>query len=105
MSGCLELEPYVLRVVGESMTPEFPPGAVVVIEPAVTARDGTFVVADTPTGVILRRYRESGDQRWLEELSGSALVAARVSMVDASIRGVVVSRAATPGIRRKHYSR
>ena len=45
-NGCSQLEPFALRVTDDSMAPEFPEGCVIVIEPALGAEDGQYVVAD-----------------------------------------------------------
>jgi len=39
--GCSESEPYALRVLGDSMLPEFKEGVVIVIDPAGAIRDGS----------------------------------------------------------------
>ena len=44
-SGCAEAEPYALRVLGDSMLPEFKDGAIIVIDPAGAIRDGSYVIA------------------------------------------------------------
>ncbi len=40
--GCSTLEPYALRVLGDSMEPEFPEGCVVIVDPGHVPRDGAI---------------------------------------------------------------
>lgn len=42
---CATKEPFVLRVFGDSMLPDFEDGSIVVIDPDQPARDGDYVVA------------------------------------------------------------
>ena len=47
-NSCSALEPYALRVLGDSMEPEFPDGCVVIIDPCRAPRDGSYVVVKVP---------------------------------------------------------
>ncbi len=62
--GCSELEPYALQVTDASMEPEFPENCVIVIEPALGAPDGTYVVADYADDTWFRQFviDENGDK-------------------------------------------
>src|SRR3989344_3080759 len=44
--GCAELEPYALRVLGDSMAPEFLEGHVVIVDPGMHLSHGAYVVID-----------------------------------------------------------
>jgi phage repressor protein C with HTH and peptisase S24 domain len=44
--GCAASEPFALRVLGDSMLPEFAEGVIIIIDPAGTIRDGCYVMAD-----------------------------------------------------------
>ncbi len=59
-AGCVSLEPYALRVLDDSMAPDFPAGAVVVVEPGEPPVDGSFVVIEHEGAVMLRRLRCGG---------------------------------------------
>ena len=45
-AGCSTLEPYALRVLGDSMEPEFPEGCVVIVDPGHVAHDGSYVIVE-----------------------------------------------------------
>jgi len=82
-STCKEAEPFALRVLDDSMQPEFRVGCIIVIDPTGRATDGCYVLADLSSA----KYPETTA---LDDLS--------------SIAGVVVQRA---GVRRryhKHYT-
>mgnify|MGYP000109054665 FL=1 len=43
-TGCEDKEPFALRVIGESMTPEFNDGATIIIDPGYPTVNGAYVV-------------------------------------------------------------
>lgn len=45
LDHCSGAEPFALRVLGDSMEPEFVEGDIIVIEPEGLARDGSYVMA------------------------------------------------------------
>jgi SOS-response transcriptional repressor LexA len=53
---------FALRIRGDSMTPRFRDGDMIIIDPAVKPRPGNFVVAVTEHSpeVIFRQYRDAG---------------------------------------------
>lgn len=99
--GCGALEPFALRVLGDSMAPEFWDGCIVVIEPALSAPDQAYVVAESDGEVILRQLVHDGDRRFLRPLN------ANYPTIEWSpshtLRGIVVQRAGTRRAHRKHY--
>ena len=56
-SACVSLEPYALRVLDDSMAPDFPAGAIVLVDPGEPAEDGCFVVLRCAGEVALRQLR------------------------------------------------
>ncbi len=100
--GCAELEPYALRVIGDSMAPEFVDGHIVIVEPAADAQSGRFVVADYNGETYLRQYVVEHDARYLKALNPAypAIVAAGT---DFHVRGVVVQRTGRRRSERKDY--
>ena len=56
-SACVSLEPYALRVLDDTMAPDFPAGAVVIVDPGEPVEDGCFVVLECAGEVALRRLR------------------------------------------------
>lgn len=99
--GCSSSEPFALRVLGDSMAPEFAHGAIVVIDPSAVVRDGSFVIADQGGEVIFRQLRIVDGQYWLEALSEGY---PRLEIEGLSaIRGVVVQRGGRRRSEHKHY--
>ena len=68
-SGCAESEPYALRVLGDSMLPEFAEGAIIVIDPAGAIRDGCFVIAIHDDEYIFRQLRIHEGRYYLQPLN------------------------------------
>lgn len=54
-SFCAESEPFALRVLGDSMSPEFEDGCVVIIDPSIKAKDGCYVLASKAGETIFRQ--------------------------------------------------
>lgn len=99
--GCSASEPYVLRVLGDSMAPEFWDGCIVVIEPAYSAPDQAYVTAEVDGEIVLRQLVKDGGRRFLKPLNGAYPV---VELGAQSVLcGVVVQRAGTKRAHRKHY--
>ena len=67
--NCSELEPYALRVLGDSMEPEFPDGCIVIIDPGHVAKHGSFVIVEYAGDVFFRRLVVDGERRFLEPLN------------------------------------
>ena len=115
---CIEAEPFALRVVDDSMAPEFAPGCVIIIDPTGLATDGAFVLAEVDGEYIFRQLRrtEEGDRLVALNDSYPAIPLAGASAIarsgtaerphlrspPASVRGVVVQRA---GKRRRYHKR
>ncbi len=99
--GCADHEPYALRVLGDSMEPEFADGCIVIVDPAADARPGTYVVARVDGDPIFRQYQCEGERHWLQPVNpGYPSIE-----LDAppEIIGVVVQRAGTRRAYRRHY--
>jgi DNA polymerase V len=61
LGSCSNSEPFALQVIGDSMEPEFPDGAIVVIEPADWCQDGMFIMALVEGVRWFRQYRKDSD--------------------------------------------
>ncbi len=68
-SGCAESEPYALRVLGDSMLPEFEEGAIIVIDPAGAIKDGCYVIAIHDDEYIFRQLRILDERYYLQPLN------------------------------------
>lgn len=101
--GCSENEPYALRVLGDSMQPEFKDGVVIVIDPGGTIRDGSYVIAKHNDELIFRQFRIHEDKYFLQPLNDlyDTIEVEGPSVVT----GVVSQQAGRRRKDRKHYDR
>ena len=98
---CIEAELFALRVVDDSMEPEFAVGCVIIVDPTGVAKDGAFVLAEVDGEYIFRQLRRTqGGSRLVALNHDYAPITLDAGL--ASVRGVVVQRA---GARRKYHKR
>jgi DNA polymerase V len=95
--GCASGESFALMVLGESMSPEFNEGDIVVIEPEGLATDGSFVLAWHAGEWIFRRLQRAGAEWVLAALNPAY---PPIPLADLSpVRGVIIQKS-RPGRRR-----
>jgi SOS-response transcriptional repressor LexA len=96
-SACAGAEPFALMVLGDSMTPEFQEGDIVIIEPEGHATDGSYVLAFVDGAWIFRQLRRC-DEAWsLKALNPNH---AQIHLTDLqAVRGVIIQKN-RPGRRR-----
>ena len=99
-SGCAESEPYALRVIGDSMLPEFEDGVIIVIDPAGEIRDGSYVIAMHDDEYIFRQLRIYDERYYLQPLN-DLYDTVEISGPE-QIKGVVSQKS---GRRRKDHKR
>lgn len=101
IGSCAELEPFALRVIGDSMAPEFLDGHVIVLDPGLPATHGAFVVAELDGETIFRQFWKEGGRSMLKPLN------AAYSTIEAGpncrVLGVVTQRVGTRRADRKRY--
>lgn len=98
---CSAAEPFVLRVLGDAMLPEFAEGDIIVVEPEGLASEGSFVVAQCDGEWTFRQLVREGGQWFLAALDPAC---GRRAIPDLSaVRGVVIQKS-RPG-RRKSSKR
>jgi len=103
MSGsCSELEPFALRVIGDSMAPEFWDGCVIIIDPGAPAQHESYVVVEYDGENMFRQLLIEGDRRYLKSLNESYPPVELVGHY--TVRGVVVQRAGRRRVQHKHYA-
>jgi len=102
LRGCSEAEPYALRVIGDSMEPEFVDGHILIVDPAMNVHDGAYVVIDHAGETTFRQLVLTEDgRRFLKPLNAAYET---VEIAGAyRIRGVVVQRAGRRRRDHKHY--
>lgn len=100
--GCSGGESFALRVLGDSMAPEFVEGEIIIVEPDGALRDGSFVLAQQAGEWTFRQLKRSG-QTWRLHALNPAYVDQELRDLSA-IHGVVIQKT-VPGRRRlnKHY--
>ena len=101
LGGCSDSEPFVLRVLGDSMAPEFADGSLIVIDPGGVVRDGAYVFADLDGEYVFRRLHMRGSQLFLQPLNSGYPTLALPGL--SAIKGVIVQRASTRRRDHKHY--
>jgi len=100
-SGCAENEPYALRVLGDSMAPEFNEGHIIIVEPALSAQSGAYVVCEYEGETWLRQYRVEEGRRFLHAVNEAY---PRIEITGRLvIRGIVSQRVGKRRRDRKHY--
>jgi len=110
-STCKEAEPFALRVLDDSMQPEFRSGCIIVIDPTGRATDGSFVLADLSSasrsldeGPVFRQLRKDAAGGWMLCALNEKYTETTALQDLSGITGVIVQRA---GVRRryhKHYT-
>jgi len=101
INSCAEAEPYALRVIGDSMAPEFLDGHIIIVDPAMAPVHGAYVVIDYRGETTFRQYVIENDRKYLKAING---VYPAVEIVEKySVRGVVVQRAGRRRKDHKHY--
>ncbi len=101
-TGCSAAEPFALRVLGDSMIPEFKEGHIIIIDPGMSVHDGAYVVADIAGETTFRQMviDDSGKQflKPLNEEYETIEISSPCKFV-----GVVIQRAGTRRKEHKHY--
>ena len=100
--GCGASEPFALRVLGDSMSPEFKEGCVIIIDPAGLIRDGSYVLAQLDDGeYIFRQLRIERGRYFLNPLN-KGYETIEIANKEA-VQGVVVQRGGRRRSDIKHY--
>jgi SOS-response transcriptional repressor LexA len=101
MSDCSGAEVFALRVLGQSMAPEFEEGEIIVVEPDGALRDGSFVLAQLGQEWIFRQLRRDGEGWQLAALN--PVFPPRPLPGLEAVRGVIIQKS-RPGRRRASKS-
>jgi len=95
--GCASGESFALMVLGDSMSPEFSQGDIVVIEPEGLATDGSFVLAWHDDEWMFRQLRRA-ESGWVLAALNPAYPSVGLADLTA-VRGVIIQKS-KPGRRR-----
>lgn len=99
---CIEAEPFALRVLDDSMEPEFKRGCIIIIDPTGVAKSGAYVLAEHEGEYLFRQLREEGKGYRLHALNPRfpcILLENRLR----TIKGVVVQRAGSQRTYHRNY--
>ncbi len=106
---CTEAEPFALRVLDDSMQPEFRRGCIIVIDPTGRATDGSYVLADDGSktedeteGMVFRQLRRQPTEGWVLSALNEQYPDIQISDDLGGVIGVIVQRA---GVRRSYHKR
>jgi DNA polymerase V len=101
IKSCAEAEPYALRVIGDSMAPEFLDGHVIIIDPAMPPAHRAYVIIDYQGETTFRQYIVKDGRKFLKAVNEAYPT---VEMVGSyAVRGVVIQRAGRRRKDHKHY--
>ena len=101
--ACAASEPFALRVLGDSMLPEFADGAIIIIDPAGTIYDGCYVMAEYNKEYIFRQLRIVDEKYYLQPLN-DIYDTVEISGQD-MIHGVITQQAGRRRKDRKRYGK
>jgi SOS-response transcriptional repressor LexA len=100
--GSCGAEPFALRVIGDSMAPEFTDGCIIVVDPEGVISDGCFVLARHNEEYIFRQLVYGEGRYYLKALQEGHEI---IEMPDLqSVAGVITQQAGRRRTDRKHYA-
>ena len=70
-SGCSAegMEPFALRVIGDSMAPEFQDGHIIVVDPGYPCMSGVFAVVENGQEVLFGQFFQENGRCWLQYIN------------------------------------
>ena len=99
--GCASDEPFALRVLGDSMEPEFKDGCIIIIDPSANVESGKYVMAEVKGEYIFRQFIQEGDKYFLKPVN-EGYDAVQVDGPGV-VKGVITQRAGARRSYHKHY--
>jgi phage repressor protein C with HTH and peptisase S24 domain len=101
-TSCAESEPFALRVMGDSMEPEFRDGAVIIIDPSAKVAHESYVLAVQGEEYIFRQLHMQDGEMYLKALNATYPNLPLPGGLD-DVKGVVVQQAGRRRADRKRY--
>ena len=99
--GSCGAEPFALRVIGDSMSPEFKDGCIIIIDPDGVISDGSYVLARHNDEYIFRQLVFGDGRYYLKTLQDGHET---IEIQDLRpVEGVIVQQAGRRRADRKHY--
>lgn len=95
-------EPFALRVIGDSMAPEFAEGCIIIVDPEGVISDGSYVMARHADAYVFRQLVYGDGCFYLKALQEGHEVIVLPDLK--AIEGVIIQQAGRRRADRKHYS-
>jgi DNA polymerase V len=95
-------EPFALRVIGDTMAPEFMDGCIIIIDPSGVVKDGSYVLARQGEEYIFRQLVFGDDMYYLRTLEEGHDDIEIPDLV--LVEGVIIQQGARRRADRKHYT-
>lgn len=102
-TGCSSetTEPYALRVIGDSMSPEFEDGHIIIIDPGYPLVNGAYAVIEQNSEYFFAQYKRRGSRQWLHHLNSNV---ADIELEEGYVlKGVIIQRSTHRRKDTKHY--
>jgi SOS-response transcriptional repressor LexA len=94
-------EPFALRVIGDSMAPEFADGCIIIVDPEGVISNGSYVMAQQADSYVFRQLVYGEGCYYLKALQEGHEV---IELPDLkAIEGVIIQQAGRRRADRKHY--
>mgnify|MGYP001554335994 FL=1 len=95
-------EPFALRVIGDTMAPEFVDGCIIIIDPSGVVKDGSYVLARHNDEYVFRQLVFGEGVYFLKTLKEGHET---IEIPDlAPVEGVIIQQGARRRKDRKHYT-
>ena len=95
-------EPFALRVIGDTMAPEFVDGCIIIIDPSGVVKDGSYVLARHNDEYIFRQLVFGEGVYFLQTLKAGHAAIEIPDLVP--VEGVIIQQGARRRKDRKHYT-
>jgi DNA polymerase V len=95
-------ETFALRVIGDTMAPEFNDGCIIIIDPSGIVKDGSYVLVRQGEEYIFRQLEFGEGMYYLRALQDGHEV---IELLDlTAVEGVIIQQGARRRADRKHYN-
>lgn len=101
-SNCESNEPFALRVLGDSMEPEFKEGHIIIIDKDAVVKNESYVLAVLDDEYIFRQLIIDEHKNYYLKPLNDQYPTTPISGIDA-VKGVIVQRSGTRRSEHKHY--
>ncbi len=94
-------EPYALRVIGNSMSPEFEDGHIIIVDPGYPLVNGAYVVVEQNSEYFFAQYKRRSSRQWLHHLNAHF---DDIELEEGfTLKGVIIQRSTRRRKDTKHY--